>query len=181
VPKCRSEAGDEVVWFEAPGTRYINNTPTGGGATGGGVSQKNQRPAWQSVAVASINKPSLDGRVIPDVAALAGVPGYALHIEGKWVADGGTSASAPLWASLVARVNAALPSGKKRRFLTPLLYSTVPDGRVVGEAISRDITIGQNASSPYPGIGYSAGPGFDAASGWGVPDGQRLLAALQLV
>ena len=40
---------DEVTWWEDPGRR--TNTPKGGGATGGGVSMKFDRPAWQNVRV----------------------------------------------------------------------------------------------------------------------------------
>jgi hypothetical protein len=39
-----------------------------------------------------------------------------------------------------------------------------------------DIVSGNNASFPNPGKGYSAGPGFDAVTGWGIPNGQELLA-----
>ncbi len=40
-----------------------------------------------------------------------------------------------------------------------------------------DVTSGNNTSSTL-GKGYSAGPGFDAVTGWGVPDGTALLQAL---
>jgi kumamolisin len=167
----------EVVWFVSPGRR--NNK--GGGATGGGVSVVFDRPSWQNIRVPSLNRDSIDGRVLPDVAALAGSPGYEMILLGQRTqhGGGGTSASAPLWASLVARVNAALPESKRQRFLPPLLYQNGPGGAPRGSAACRDITSGQNASSPHPGKGYSATPGFDAVSGWGVPDGQALLAALR--
>ncbi len=166
----------EVVWFEAPGTRS-----GGGGATGGGVSVKFARPAWQAVKITSINAGSSDGRVIPDISALAGQPFYALTFAGKSSPNGGTSASAPLWAALLARINGNLPAGKQQRFVTPLLYQKGSNGKTVGAAAMRDITTGTNASSPQPGKGYKAGAGFDAATGWGVPDGVKLQAALAAV
>ncbi len=165
----------EVVWWESPGFRTQNQ---GGGATGGGVSTVFKRPSWQKVHVASINSGSIDGRVLPDVAALAGPPLYDLVFINKPQPNGGTSASAPLWAALIARVYASLPSAKQQRFLTPLLYQNGGNGQPVGKGASRDITSGNNASHPDPGVGYSAKPGFDAASGWGVPDGKKLLDAL---
>jgi kumamolisin len=67
---------------------------------------------------------------------------------------------------------------KQQRFLTPLLYKAGADGNVIGTTAFRDVTKGQNASSPQPGVGYSASTGFDAVSGWGVPIGDKLLAAL---
>jgi kumamolisin len=166
----------EVVWFESPGRR----TQKGGGATGGGVSVEFPRPSWQTVHVASLNSGSIDGRIVPDIAALAGPPGYAMILMGKPIkhGGGGTSASTPLWAALIARINAALPGAKRQRFLAPLLYQNGADGTPRGQTACRDITSGQNASNPNPGKGYSATTGFDAVTGWGVPDGKALLAAL---
>ncbi len=167
----------EVTWWDSPGRRTNN----GGGATGGGVSIFFSRPAWQNVKVKSLNSKSIDGRVVPDVAALAGDPMYELVVVGHPQANGGTSASTPLWAALVARINALLPPAKQQRFLTPLLYQNGPTGQPVGKASSRDITSGNNTSNPKPGKGYSAGPGFDAVTGWGVPDGVKLLSALTAI
>jgi kumamolisin len=161
----------EVTWWDNPGPL--------GGATGGGVSTCFPRPNWQNVVVASINLTFLDGRVVPDVSALAGSPYYDLVFAGFPWPDGKTSASAPVWAALIARINAKLRR-KKPRFLTPLLYQELPSGLTVGEASFHDITIGNNAVYPVPG-GYNAGPGFDAVTGWGVPDGMRLLNCLEQI
>ena len=60
---------NEVTWWEAPGQRA-----GGGGATGGGVSTLFPRPSWQKVKVKSLNPGSIDGRVVPDIAALSGPP-----------------------------------------------------------------------------------------------------------
>jgi len=168
---------NEVTWWESPGRRTNN----GGGSTGGGVSALIPRPSWQNVSIKSLNPKSIDGRVVPDVAALAGEPLYDLIFVGQPQPNGGTSASAPLWASLIARVNAQLPTGKQQRFLTPLLYGKGTNGQPVGKAVSRDITSGNNASHPKPGKGYKAGAGFDAVTGWGVPDGVKLLGTLAVI
>ena len=167
----------EVTWWEAPGRR----TNDGGGATGGGVSLHFQRPAWQNVKIKSVNSGSIDGRVTPDIAALAGDPGYDLIFLGKDSPNGGTSASTPLWASLIARINGNLPAAKQQRFVTPLLYQSGSNGKPIGKSCSRDITSGVNTSKPQPGKGYKAGPGFDAVTGWGVPDGVKLQDALGAV
>jgi kumamolisin len=163
----------DVVWWESPGER----TQNGGGATGGGVSTVFPRPSWQDVSVASINPGSIDGRVVPDIAALAGPPLYDLVFMGQDQPNGGTSAATPTWASLIALL-AAAPSGAwKPSFLAPLLYQNGADGRSVGAEGCIDVTSGDNTSSTL-GKGYAAGPGFDAVSGWGVPDGGALLSAL---
>jgi len=167
----------EVTWWQSPGRR----TQNGGGATGGGVSTVFPRPAWQKVKVKSLNAGSIDGRVAPDIAALSGPPYYDLIFVGKDAPNGGTSASAPLWAALIARISANLPAAKQQRFLTPLLYQNGGSGQPVGQSATRDITVGNNASHPDPGKGYKAGPGFDAVSGWGVPDGVKLLGALTAI
>ena len=165
----------EQVWWEAPGERTSN----GGGAGGGGVSVEFPRPNWQNVTVKSLNSPSIDGRVLPDVSALAGPPLYDLIFMGQDFPNGGTSASAPLWASLTARINSALPAKFQQRFLTPLMYGNAANGKPRGVTGCTDITVGQNASNPEPGVGYQAGPGFDAVSGWGTPIGTALLQVLQ--
>lgn len=164
----------EVPWWESPGCR-----DGGGGATCGGVSTLFPRPAWQKVKVKSLNAGSIDGRVVPDVAALAGWPWHDLTFLGTARADGGTSAAAPLWAALIARVNAKLPAAKRQRFLTPLLYRNTRGGQPVGTVAMREITSGHNASFPKPGKGYKAKAGYNAVTGWGVPDGKKLLKALE--
>ena len=42
-----------------------------------------------------------------------------------------------------------------------------------------DIVQGGNRSEPHPNRGYMAEAGHDAVTGWGVPDGKALLAALR--
>jgi kumamolisin len=156
---------DEVVWWQPPGRR----TPAGGGSTGGGVSVIFERPSWQAVHVASLNHDGIDGRVVPDITALAGQPFYDLVLQGAPEANGGTSASTPLWAALLADLRsreaqpgtnvhgtAALPERRKR--------STLRQGHL------RRYHQGQQRLHP-PGVGYDAAPGYDAVSGWGAPNG----------
>ncbi|MBV8138879.1 MAG: S8/S53 family peptidase [Deltaproteobacteria bacterium] len=171
-----SKAGhnlSEVTWWEAPGHRTSN----GGGSTGGGVSEVFSRPEWQNVQIKSLNGDLFDGRVVPDIAALAGPPFYDLVFLGKDAPNGGTSASAPLWAALIARLNAAWPPVKRQRFLTPLLYQVASNGQAKGLSGCTDVSTGQNASHP-PKVGYDAGKGYDAVSGWGVPNGVKMLSVL---
>lgn len=164
----------EETWWESPGRRTNN----GGGSTGGGVSVFFPRPQWQNVKVKSLNQKSIDGRVMPDISALSGPPFYDLIFLGRDAPNGGTSASAPLWAALIARINANLPPTKQLPFLAPLLYQKGPDGKPRGQSGCRDIAIGNNASHPQPGVGYKAKKGFDAVTGWGVPNGTQLLSLL---
>lgn len=165
----------ETAWKDGDGLRADN-----GGSTGGGVSVVfAPPPAWQaSVAVKSVNPAGKLGRCTPDVSADASAnTGYIIVIGGKTVQEGGTSASSPLWAALIARMNSALPSGKRIGYLTPLLYkSAVAGGPTVGAAGCNDITSGNNSTATVGG--YAAGTGYDAVSGWGTPNGANLLKAL---
>lgn len=163
----------DVVWWQSPGERS-----GGGGATGGGVSVVFPRPSWQNVQINSINPGSIDGRVIPDIAALAGPPFYDLIFMGQGQPNGGTSAATPLWAALIALMAGAPGQPWKPQFLAPLLYGPAgAAGQPLGALGCTDVTSGNNVSSTL-GKGYSAAPGFDAVSGWGVPNGSALLQAL---
>jgi kumamolisin len=165
----------EEAWRVGKGRRVGGR----GGATGGGVSIFYDRPKWQDVSIKSVNKHSRDGRVVPDITALAGPPMYDLVFQDeKDSVGGGTSASAPVLAALIARINALLHKSKRRRFLTPLLYRKAPQGDPMGRLVCRDVTMGYNTSIPFPGRGYKATKGFDAVSGWGTPIGTALLLAL---
>jgi kumamolisin len=147
---------DEVVW----------NDPNDG-ATGGGVSSQFPLPAYQDNAGVppSANPGHKTGRGLPDVAANADPStGYELRADGEDLVGGGTSAVAPMWAGLVARFNQGL--GQPVGFLNTLLY-----GAISQSGAFRDIVSGNNGA-------YSAGPGWDACSGWGVAVGTKLLQAL---
>ena len=164
----------ESAWKDGSGLRS-----SGGGSTGGGVSIVFDPPPWQSSArVASINPQVAPGRVVPDVAANASAnTGYVMVVDGQLGVSGGTSAAAPLWAGLVARLNALTLSTVG--FLTPKLYASVElGGRVgpLGSLACRDITDGDNATAAIGG--YTATTGFDAVTGWGVPVGSALLEGL---
>jgi kumamolisin len=116
---------------------------------------------------------TFQGRWLPDVAAHAGFrPGVAMRLAGQSFAGGGTSAATPIWAALVARIGAEL--GRPLGWLTPALY------RVAGGGF-RDIRAGHNDMSPVSGqaLHYRAGPGWDACTGLGSPDGTALLEALR--
>ncbi len=76
--------------------------------------------AVKSIAIASVNPHARAGRCVPDVAAdAAGSTGYFMVSQGNPQVSGGTSAAAPLWAALLARLMA---NGKTLGFFTPLLY-----------------------------------------------------------
>lgn len=168
---------DEVVWKDGDGIRM-----DGGGATGGGVSAFFQRPDWQDgITIKSIDPGAIVGRVVPDVAAHAqtdgNTTGYFIVVDGSAARNGGTSAAAPLWASLIGRINQQIPAPKKVGYLTPVLYKKAGTGAgTVGAIGCNDITSGNNASARIGG--YDALKGYDATTGWGSPNGAELMTAL---
>jgi phospholipase C len=146
----------ETVW----------NDGANGGATGGGVSSVFPLPAYQSdCGVPPIAGTTQTGRGVPDVAGNADpATGYQIRVDGQDMVVGGTSAVAPLWASLIALMNQKLaqPVG----LLQPLIY-----GALAGKGVFNDVVTGSNGA-------YTAGAGWDACTGWGSPIGSALLQAL---
>ena len=147
----------ETVW---------NRNPTRS-ATGGGISDFFAIPAYQNTAGVppSVNAGGRIGRGVPDVAGDADPgTGYVVRVDGQDFVIGGTSAVSPLWAGLIALMNQKL--GKPVGFLNPLIY-----GSIVGSGAFQDISSGDNGD-------YSAKQGWDACTGWGSPNGVKLLQAL---
>jgi len=102
------------------------------------------------------------GRDVPDIAGNADPDsGYQIMVDGLHKVIGGTSAVAPLMLGLHALLW-ELAGGNT--FDMPNLIVTNPQA-------CYDVTIGDNG-------GFRAGPGRDETTGFGVPDGGLLLAAL---
>jgi len=159
--------GKDVVWND--GTPFNVNVQGGGGwASGGGISEIFPIPSYQTSAHLPVSidngKP---GRGVPDIAMSA--TNYFTRVDSSEGASGGTSAVAPLMAALVARLNQA--KKKNVGFLNPFLYGNVAKGVV------NDVTSGTNAIKSTL-KGYTAGPGWDACTGLGTPDGTAILKYL---
>ncbi len=140
---------DEVVWENH---------------SGGGVSRIFGLPAYQENAKVppAVNPAGPVGRGVPDVAGDADpATGYKIQVDGQSLSIGGTSAVAPLWAGLMARINQKL--GHNAGFINTILYQNP-------QALN-DISSGSN-------IHYNAGPGWDPCTGLGSPRGAAILQAL---
>ena len=192
----------EIVWNELgplqQGKFYY------GGATGGGVSDRYKTaPSYQTKAgidLQSANTPPVKGRAIPDVAGNAGsTTGYLVsqppNSQVAIAPVGGTSASAPMWAALMACVRESLSTALHGTvpvfFLNDFVYAC---GKT---AAFRDIVGGRDFSfDPQKGLvpgaftaignnrstqvdAYSAKQGYDLCTGWGSPNGVELLNQLQ--
>lgn len=137
---------------------------TGWANGGGGKSRFFPRPPWQKASA----MPHGSKRLVPDVSLTADPDdGAFLVLSGKVVQIGGTSWSAPVWAGFCALINEArIKAGKKALpFLNPLIYP------LAGTAAFRDITKGSNGQ-------FDSQPGYDLVTGLGVPNVNRLIAAL---
>ena len=145
-------------------TETVWNDGSSGGATGGGVSDVFPLPTWQKNA--GVPKPvKTGGRGVPDVAGDADPEtGYQVLVDGTRSVYGGTSAVAPLWAALIARL--AQQNGASFGLIQPKLYSL--------KSGFHDITSGNNGA-------YDAAKGWDPCTGLGSPNGTALGEALATV
>jgi kumamolisin len=157
----------EEVWFEGPND-----------GTGGGISRVFPLPDYQKDS-------SIPRAMAPDGPAMRGIPdvagnaapasGFRILCNGQKFPDpeknippmGGTSAVAPMWAALVARMNQAL--GRRCGFLNPALYRLAS---APGSAIFRNPPSGTNGS-------YFAALGWNPCTGLGSVDGTKLLNAMR--
>jgi len=95
---------------------------------------------------------------------------YCVAADRSFVGVGGTSASCPVTAGLFARINAERSAHGKpvMGFLNPFIYQN-------GDAFN-DVT--QGSVTGASGVkGFAALEGWDAATGMGTPDFQKVLSA----
>jgi len=139
------------------------------GASGGGVSTLFPLPSWQRRVRVPTATNRRRGRGVPDVASNADPrTGFRIFGRGAWHVGAGTSAAAPVWAALIARINQVrgLPVG----LVTPFLYGHYP--RLLKDGAIRKIKRGNNGT-------FRAQRGWDRCTGLGVPDGTKLANAIQ--
>lgn len=178
-------------WVTAVGaTRFVDQTvgqpemATDQFGSGGGFSDMwNVSSAeWQASATKSYlaNAPQLPpagsyppmGRGTPDVAALG--EGYQVVIHGETQSIGGTSASAPAFAGLVALLNEARIAKKMppMGFLNPWLYNNT--------GMFTDVILGSNKfgrGSFSLKYGWNCTKGWDPVTGLGTPIFSKMLEA----
>jgi subtilase family serine protease len=162
--------GSEEVW----------NEPWYGRATGGGPSAVFPAPPWQLGVTGTTQ------RATPDVAYNSAINGgvvinFTLLGQPLHTLMGGTSAATPQWAAIVALANelrgrqGRLPLGQA----TPQLYA-IGSSKGDYQPDFHDISVGNNAlgGDPTQMPGFSAGPGYDLATGLGTPDVAKLVKDL---
>jgi subtilase family serine protease len=116
-------------------------------------------------------------RGLPDIAADADpATGMAFYVDGQWEQVGGTSASTPLWAGIIAVADQM--AGHPLGFINPGIYKVASSTNAQQDF--RDITSGNNSffQGKVQVNGFQAVAGWDAVTGWGAPNAQKLLPAL---
>lgn len=144
-----------------PESAWNESGPTAGlWATGGGASGIYSKPAWQS----GTGVPADGRRDVPDVSlTAAGHDGYLIYQNGGLYVVGGTSASTPSFAGLMALV--VQNAGARQGNANTVFYSLAAKQRAGGAAVFHDIVTGNNS---VPGqTGFKAATGFDQATGLG--------------
>jgi subtilase family serine protease len=178
---------DESLILETLGIGGLGETGFGFAAGGGGASIYWPKPAWQ----VGPGVPASDGvRDVPDIALTASPmhDPYMVASGGMVSGVGGTSASAPVFAGMLALLNQYLVS--KNSHAQPGLgniNSTLYSLAQSTPGAFHDITTGSNIVPCEPGstqdcgtggsYGYSAGPGYDQVTGLGSVDMANLANA----
>ena len=174
----QNDAGHGSVLSYIPEMAW-NDTPQDGtlASGGGGASIFFAKPAWQT----GPGVPNDNARDVPDVAFAASWDhdAYAVVMNGNAGPSGGTSAATPVFAGILALLNQYLVSTGVINQpglgnINPTLYSLAQSST----DIFHDITVGNNivpCAAGSPGCdtgsyGFSAGPGYDQATGLGSID-----------
>ena len=176
VTSVKSLAGDQAWQFS-------------GGGYAGTKAFHPDMPDWQSRALsAEQRKAAGNKRAVPDVAAVADFQNSAVAVYCKqaWLMEGGTSASAPVWAGISALLGEYF--SKHGRSLKDFVKS-YPDG--FNEALYTasaaqggkpgliDVSVGSNTTlTPSDCPTCLAGVGYDFVTGLGSPSVADLAALL---
>lgn len=205
LPKHVGADAAQVTFLESVWNFFTltgSNLEPSFGAGDGGVDITQRTPWYQTafgLTPTTVNPGGGTGRGTPDVSADAGgnmfyygpppdmQPGVS---PGEYW---GTSASTPLWASLIAQIDTIFQDQGLPNigFANDLLYTAA----AVAPASFNDITYGNNVMSflyggpidndgtqiTLTGYGYHAGPGYDLTTGLGSPNGMLLARAMSAI
>jgi subtilase family serine protease len=144
--------------------------------SGGGFSRFYKEPSYQQNLPTTTQQQLNNRRGVPDVSAAAD-PNTALAVysQGAWQPVGGTSASTPIWAGMMAIADQM--AGRPLGFINPALYKLASNPSTYAQDF-RDVTVGNNTNVIAGVQGYAAGTGWDAVTGLGTPNAEKLLPDL---
>lgn len=172
----------DVPWVTAVGGTTLFRSAVGyhesaWSNSGGGTSAFFSEPSFQRGMSPSVQSLLAGHRGLPDIAADANpLTAMTDYINGQWTQIGGTSASTPFWAALVAIADQM--AGHSLGFINPALYKLATSQRFQSDF--RDITSGSNEvnNAMLHVQGFRAEPGWDAVTGWGTPQASQLIPDL---
>lgn len=160
------------------GTLYRETTwNEGRSGSNGGFSTFFGEPTYQQGVAKSSPNPFNNQRGVPDVAANADpATGLSIIINGNQISAGGTSASAPLWAGIMALADQK--AGKGLGFINKALYQLATSTHYANDF--HDVTVGDNnfSNGALSVQGFPAGTGWDPVTGLGSPNAQFLVPDL---
>ncbi len=166
----------EIVWNESSADPFSASS-VALWAGGGGVSTIYAKPNWQSAT----GVPNDGKRDLPDISlAAAGHTGYALCFESSCSDPefigldtvGGTSASSPSVAGIMALV-LQKAGGQPQGLANYVFYKLAATSGVYHDIIKGDNKV-PDTNGEFT-VGYSAGPGYDLATGLGSFDANALV------
>src|SRR5713101_2222504 len=163
----------DVPWVTAVGGTTLTRTANGYDESawpdsGGGMSKFFSEPGFQQGLPPAVQSELAGHRGLPDIAGDADpATSMANYVDGRWIQVGGTSASTPLWAAIIAIANQM--AGHPLGFINPGIYKLGLSARAQQDF--RDITSGDNSvnQGSVHVQGFQAVPGWDAVTGWGSP------------
>jgi subtilase family serine protease len=185
---CQANPGvREVGWIDSgggysilfPRPDYQKTLPPGSTYVGSSVGAPGPNTNMRGVPDVAYQASSRTGVLVyltepyPPGATSTGCSGQANPCQTGWYVVGGTSASSPQWAGLIAMADQM--AGRDLGFINPALYAIANDPAKYA-ADFYDVTVGSNQTSSIPG--YSASPGWDAVTGLGTPNVANLIPDL---
>jgi subtilase family serine protease len=146
-----------------------------GSGSGGGFSRFYPMPFYQKLLPATLQQQFTNHRGVPDVSADADpATGLPVYVSGRRSLGGGTSLSAPIWAAILAIGNQM--AGHPLGFINPGLYKLGASATYHQDF--HDVTEGNNSNLQAGVKGYFAAPGWDAVTGLGTPNAEKLIPDL---
>ncbi len=156
----------EEAWNESA----LVSGGSGDWATGGGASIVYAKPSWQVAP----GVPSDGMRDVPDVAlTAAGHDGYLIASGGQIGSVGGTSASSPSFAGLMALIVQKMGNQPQGNANLRLYQLGNAQYRSAAPAVFHDVTTGNNTVPSA--AGFSCGVGYDPCTGLGSADATALV------
>ena len=170
----------DIPWITSVGGTTVTRSSSGfqevaWNGSGGGFSRFYPLPDYQKTLPEATQKQFNDHRGVPDVSADADpYTGLGIYLNGIWTRAGGTSASAPAWAGIMAIANQM--AGHPLGFINPGLYKLAASKTYQQDF--HDIVKGNNTNVAAKVQGYPAIPGWDPVTGLGTPNAEKLIPDL---